>query len=816
MARKKISKKIKQEIWAVISIALGVLIMLALAGSLGVAGEWINLFSLRLFGLGVWIFPIVLISIGIALLLNSFIKFSKSSILGILLLFFSIQALLQLSNLEISSFVNNSVNALHFERGGIFGVSTTLLFLMFFGTLGSKIIFTTFFLIGFLITFQLSLTGILFTLWVGIVALFTPKPLTKLELKLKAKEVKLQEKLKKQAVALEIRRGVSENQNAELQNLEPQKNQEELLEKSKILQENINKKQNDKNSGVFEINRGKEEEVPVVKIEESKKSCSRPENQSFSQWIPPSLSLLKKGSSVVHVSDKELRKIGAKIVEKLGHFKIGVEMKSAFVGPTVTQFALKPDETVKLSKITGLKNELALALSAENVRIEAPIVGKNLVGIEIPNRERSTVLMREIINSKKFLKHKGDLRLCLGKDVSGEAQIEALEDMPHLLIAGATGSGKSVGMNSFIISMLYENSPSDLRFIMVDPKRVELMPYEGIPHLLTPVITDDAKALSALRWSVAEMIRRLDDFSKVGARNIKEYNGIMLSRAEKQALEKQDKITKIEKELRSGLEEKLKGDNLFETTSSEQFEKIFQEEFKIITANIDDEFLAKKQWKKIPKIVIIIDELADLMMREHKKETEAMICRIAQMARAVGMHLIIATQRPSVDVITGIIKANIPTRIAFSVTSSIDSRTVIDSIGAEDLLGRGDMLFTNASLSKPKRIQGIYISGEEIEKIVRHLKLNISDEDFFSSCISLDDAPDTVDVPGFTPKKSGNQDDRMEEALEVVRSTGKASASLLQRRLSIGYARAARILDEMEEAGAIGPSKGAKARDIFL
>ncbi len=816
MARKKISKKIKQEIWAIVSIAFGILIMLALSGSLGLAGEWINLLSLRLFGLGVWIFPIVLIFIGIALFLNSIIKFSKSSILGILLLFFSIQALLQLSTLEISSFLHTSSDVSNFERGGIFGVSGTLLFLMFFGTIGSKIIFTTLFIIGFLITFQLSLTGIFATLWLGIVGLFTPKPLTKSEIKAKEKALKLQEKLREKAEKLEIKRG--------LVGLEPQKNQEELLKKSEELQKSIVKNSDNKieavkssknNQNLFEINRGKEEQE-LLELQDTQKKYSRPEHQSFSQWVPPLMSFLEKVSPAAQVSDKELHAIGSKIVEKLGYFKIGVKMKSAFVGPTVTQFALKPEETVKLSKITSLKNELALALSAENVRIEAPIVGKNLVGIEIPNRERSTVFMREIINSKNFKEAKGDLRLCLGKDVSGEAQIEALEDMPHLLIAGATGSGKSVGMNSFIISMLYENSPSDLRFIMVDPKRVELMPYEGIPHLLTPIITDDAKALSALRWSVAEMMRRLDDFSKVGARNIKEYNDVMLSRALKQEAEKQEKIIKIEKELRSGLEEKLKGENIFETTSSEEFEKIFQEEFKIIKANIDDEFLAKKQWKKIPKIVIIIDELADLMMREHKKETEAMICRIAQMARAVGMHLIIATQRPSVDVITGIIKANIPTRIAFSVTSSIDSRTVIDSIGAEDLLGKGDMLFTNASLSKPKRIQGIYISGKEIEKVVNHLKLNISDEDFFSSCISLDDAPDSVDVPGFSPQSNTNQDDRMEEALEVVRSTGKASASLLQRRLSIGYARAARILDEMEESGAIGPSKGAKPRDIFL
>ncbi len=804
MARKKISKRIKQEIWAISFMTIGVLLLLALSGSLGVSGEWINLFLLRLFGLGMWVFPIVLIAIGVTLFLNVMIKLSKSSILGILLLFFAIQALLQLSDIDIYSLLHTSSQIENVEKGGVFGVSATLLFLLFFGTIGSKIIFTTLFIIGFLITFQLSLTAILGAMTAGIIALFTPKPLTKAEIKAQEKELKLQKKLQEKAKKLE-----KEKQSIAIT---PQENQEELLEKSALLQKKINtvQKTETTTNTLFEINRGKLEKEKIDKAE--KQSSSRPENQDFSQWVAPSMELLEKVSPAAQVSDKELHSIGSKIVEKLGHFKIGVEMKSAFVGPTVTQFALKPDDTVKLSKITGLKNELALALSAENVRIEAPIVGKNLVGIEIPNRERSTVFMREILHSKNFTNASGDLRLCLGKDVSGEAQVEALENMPHLLIAGATGSGKSVGMNSFIISMLYKNSPSDLRFIMVDPKRVELMPYEGIPHLLTPVITDDAKALSALRWSVAEMMRRLDEFSKVGARNIKEYNEVMLKKSAEQEAEKQAKITKIEKELQVRLEQKLKEENLFD----QEFTTVFQKECSIIKENIEQEFRNKKQWKKIPKIVIIIDELADLMMREHKKETEAMICRIAQMARAVGMHLIIATQRPSVDVITGIIKANIPTRIAFSVTSSIDSRTVIDSIGAEDLLGKGDMLFTNASLSKPKRIQGIYISGKEIEKIVNHLKINISDEDFFSSCISLDDAPDTVDVPGFTPESNTNQDERMEEALEVVRSTGKASASLLQRRLSVGYARAARILDEMEEAGYIGPSKGAKPRDIFL
>ncbi len=717
MARK--SSSFGKEIIGIMLILLGTLIFLGLSDNLGEMGQYSNLFFLKLFGIGIWFFPFVLLVIGGMMIASYRWKIASWSFFGVFLLFFSFQGILH--TMQVPKSLADSPST---EGGGMFGVAFSLLPRIMLGDTGTLVLLFALMIIGVLLSFRLSLFQLIFGVAEGTKAIVGSIPTA---------SIKIPKIVKSSSIT---------------------KNKKTDSEESSIPKTLSNQ--------VFEIKRGVNEKPEKVKDPKEEKHI-RPEDQDFSAWQKPSVDLLAKGSSAVHIPDKELHEMGAKIVEKLGYFQVGTTMNSAVVGPTVTQFALEPEESVKLSRITGLKNELALALSAESVRIEAPIPGKNLVGIEIPNLKRSSVYMREILQSTAFEKTSGSLRLCIGKDVSGNPIVESLDDMPHLLIAGSTGSGKSVGMNAFLISMLFENSPADLRVIMVDPKRVELMPYEGIPHLLTPVITEASKALSALRWCVSEMMRRLDEFSKIGARNISEYNAF---------IEKKQKTQKP-----------------------------------------DDE----KQWKHLPKIVIVIDELADLMMREHKKETEGMICRIAQMARAVGMHLIIATQRPSVDVITGLIKANIPTRIAFTVTSAVDSRTVLDCIGAEDLLGKGDMLFLNPRLSKPKRIQGIYISGDEIEKVVNHLKLNMSDDAFFEDYISLDDVAGEMTVPGMKGMGGGEgSDDMLQEALEVIRSTGKASASLLQRRLSVGYARAARLLDEMEEAGYIGPSRGAKPREIYL
>jgi S-DNA-T family DNA segregation ATPase FtsK/SpoIIIE len=486
----------------------------------------------------------------------------------------------------------------------------------------------------------------------------------------------------------------------------------------------------------------------------------------FEEWTFPTYDLLDPAQSELTVNDEELKRQARLIEEKLKEFGIEVAVRDARPGPTVTQFTLQPAEGVKLSKIGSLKDDLSLALAAQSLRIEAPIPGKSLVGVEMPNSVRTTVHLREILESPSFVQSTSALSLPLGRDVSGESVIAALDEMPHLLLAGATGSGKSVCMNTFLSALLFQNAPHELKFILIDPKRVELMPYDGIPHLLTPVISEAEKALQALRWAVAEMGRRLHRFSDAGARNIEEYN-------EKQT---------------------------------------------------DEQFM-------LPRIVIVVDELADLMMRQYRRDTETMIARIAQMARAVGMHLIIATQRPSVDVITGLIKANIPTRIAFRVVSAVDSRTIIDGIGAEDLLGKGDLLYMTASTPKPVRIQGIYVSTKEVERVINAVKIagggKLTEQIGLVEDDEERDSDDVVDSDGNAPTMGhtgsidleaddNGGDDLFFEAVRVVQETGKASASLLQRQLKVGYARAARLLDIMEEKGLIGPVDGAKARKVYM
>lgn len=432
------------------------------------------------------------------------------------------------------------------------------------------------------------------------------------------------------------------------------------------------------------------------------------------------------------------------ISETLKEFNIGVEMGEVRVGPTVTQYSLKPDKGMKLSRITSLSNDLALALAAHPIRIEAPIPGKSLVGIEVPNHKAAMVSFRELLEAPEFMARKNNMAIGLGKDVGGKVWFADLPRMPHLLIAGTTGSGKTVCMNTIIMSLLFQNTAETLRFIMVDPKRVELTLYNGIPHLLTPVITNTQKTVNALKWAIGEMERRFEVLSQAHNRDMNSYN--------------------------------------------EQ--------------NPD---------KKMPHIVFVIDELADLMATA-ASEVEAGIIRLAQMARAVGIHLIVATQRPSVDVITGLMKANIPARIAFSVASLIDSRTILDTPGAEKLLGRGDMLFQTAELSKPVRIQGAYISEEEMKKVVEYLKSGetpVYDE-------SIVEKPGAGSTASMFGGSNDGRDELFDEAKSAILEAGKASASLLQRRLKVGYARAARLLDELQDAGIIGPGDGAKPREILV
>ncbi len=470
-------------------------------------------------------------------------------------------------------------------------------------------------------------------------------------------------------------------------------------------------------------------------------------------WVFPSTEILTQSTTTAQAGN--VTKNVEVLIKTLNDFGIDVSAGRVNIGPTVTQYELKPAEGVKLNNIKARADDLALALAQHPIRVEAPIPGKSAVGIEVPNKEPAVVTLREVLESEEFKKRKSNLSLPLGKDVSGQVILADLKSMPHLLVAGSTGSGKSVGLNTMLLSLIYQNSPRDLRILLVDPKRVEFSAYNNIPHLFTPVVVDLDKTVNLLRWAIMEMERRFKLFQKVGSRDIGSYN-----------------------------EKVGKGMNGEDGTFHE----------------------------KLPFIVLIIDELADLMAQA-SNEVEAAIVRLAQLARATGIHLIVATQRPSVDVITGLIKANITSRIAFAVASGVDSRTIIDQSGAEKLLGNGDMLFLGGEFSKPKRIQGAFASEKDVKAVTDFLHKE-------GRPLYDDSITEYHDVPGIKAKKGSagisDSDPMYKEAKRLVVESGTASATFLQRRLQVGYARAARLLDLMEEEGVIGPSKGAKPRDILV
>ncbi|MGH7234280.1 MAG: DNA translocase FtsK, partial [Candidatus Saccharimonadales bacterium] len=463
-------------------------------------------------------------------------------------------------------------------------------------------------------------------------------------------------------------------------------------------------------------------------------------------WKFPSTNLLNQKQDKADPGDVNAN---ARIIhDTLANFNIDVQMEGANIGPRVTQYSLKPPSSTKLTKITALESNLALDLAAHSIRIEAPIPGKRAVGIEVPNVKPAIVRISSILESGEWASLDSSLGFVIGKDIAGKPVVADLNKMPHMLIAGQTGSGKSVMINTFLTSLLYRNTPSDLKLILVDPKQVELALYNDIPHLLTPVINEPEKCISALKWAVAEMERRLRTMAEVGKRDIGQYN---LSKAE------------------AGM----------------------------------------------PFIVIVIDELADLMMVA-ARDVEALIVRLAQKSRAAGIHLVIATQRPSVDVITGLIKANVPTRIAFTVNSQVDSRTIIDQAGAEKLLGSGDMLLLTSDMPKPKRVQAALIEEDETKKVVEFIRMQRPpqyDDEVISQPVQLSGKGSVVSEIG---NSNGIDDDMWRDAVHVVLENRKASTSLLQRRLRIGYGRAARLIETMEESGIVGPADGSRPREVLV
>ena len=496
------------------------------------------------------------------------------------------------------------------------------------------------------------------------------------------------------------------------------------------------------------------EPAPVFDAQPVAAEPVRPEPRPFS---PPPSSLLEYSPEPDMESvEEELNANGEKLIETLQSFGVRATMLEACRGPAVTRYELQPAAGVKISKITNLSDDIAMNLAATGVRIEAPIPGKAAVGIEVPNRKVSTVRMRELVESPAFRRAESPLTTVLGRDIAGELVLADLAKMPHLLIAGSTGSGKSVCINAMIVSLLYKSRPEDVRFLMIDPKVVELGVYNGIPQLIVPVVTDPRKAAGALGWAVTEMLRRYQLFAANNVRDLSSYNRLAQERG-------------------------------YVAESGARMEHM-------------------------PRIVIIIDELADLMMAA-PNEVEDSICRLAQMARAAGMHLVIATQRPSVDVITGIIKANIPSRIAFAVSSQVDSRTILDMGGAEKLLGRGDMLFSPLGVQKPVRVQGCFIDDREIEAVVDCIRGTASSE--------YDENVMEEIERGAAPEQEAENaapegDVMIPEAVRCVVEAGQASTSLLQRRLRLGYARAGRLIDEMEQMGVVGPHEGSKPRQVLI
>jgi S-DNA-T family DNA segregation ATPase FtsK/SpoIIIE len=701
-----LSPETKRGIAIVFLLALSVVSLLALFDLAGVLGNYIKTLLTYLFGWATWLFPIILLALTYLMILPSRYAVGFINYFGLILLTLSFNGLLHLK-IPLEKATETITSG---RGGGYLGLFLSWPLQKIMGFWATLVVLIALLIIAFLITFNTSLESIaekslIFnSLWEKIKRLFSRR--NKTEEEYYADEESYEEESKKQ-----------ENKK-------------------------ITKPEEGEPGGAGSGYAGEAVPIEFAKKKLSEKKTGDDHQPLLAKKykkidIPLDLLLEQKEKPTagdIRINQERIRKT-------LENFGIPVEMGDVSIGPTVTQYTLKPAEGIKLSQITTLHNDLALALAAHPIRIEAPIPGKALVGIEVPNQSIATVGLREILASREFATRKSSISIALGKDVAGQPWVANMETMPHMLIAGATGSGKTVCINSIIISLLYQNSPTTLRLIMIDPKRVELPVYNGVPHLLTPVITDVKKTINALKWTISEMDRRFELLARTGHRDIQSFN--------------------------------------------------------------------RASAEKMPYLVLLIDELADLMQAS-ASEVEGYIIRLAQLARATGIHLVLATQRPSVDIITGLIKANITTRIAFAVASGTDSRTILDHAGAEKLLGRGDMLYISASLSKPKRLQGTFVSDDEIRRIVEYIKGQNGQPEYDESIT----AKPTNGNGSFNYDEEG--DELLDEAKDLVIKAGKASASYLQRRLRIGYARAARLLDLLEQEGIIGPGDGAKPREILV
>jgi len=697
----KLKEETRYSVWGIGFIVFGFIIILSIFKMAGVVGDFVYRMFNSFLGVGYFLLPILLVLIGYSLLKKE--KPQIARIHGI----FGLTALLStLSIMDLAS--NGKGESINITFGGYLGSMVAWPFLKLFGMYGALLILGAILIASLIIIFdeKPNLMELFRKIWSFL-----------------KNDIQIP-KLKKDEV-------------------EEQENNYELPITNDELEENKKTKKTEQ----IIPDETKEDEIDFGSDLKAKSKKQK------TNYIPPPLSLLEKDKGTANSGD--MKGNMNTIQRTLFTFGISVEMDEVTIGPTVTRYALKPAQGVKLSRIVGLQNELALALSAKTIRIEAPIPGKSLVGIEIPNKVKSTVGLATLLADEKFQNSQKPLTVGLGRGLSGKSIFGNLAKMPHLLVAGTTGSGKSVTIHSIITSLLYRNGPEDLQFIMVDPKRVELTLYNKIPHLLTPVITDAKKTILSLKWAAREMDRRYDILQAESVQNIESYHNNVYEKAKKNKMEAE----------------------------------------------------------RLPYIVIVIDELADIM-QTYPRELESAIIRLAQMSRAVGIHLILSTQRPSVNVITGLIKANIPTRVALQVSSQIDSRTILDQGGAEKLLGAGDMLYSCAEAPHPERLQSAFISEDEVKKVVEYLKKAY-----------IDEIPNTIDLSGNIDKGNGSMfsdsiedqgdDDLYEDARLTVMEAGKASTSYLQRKLGVGYARAAKLIDMLEERGVIGAGNGAKPREIL-
>lgn len=791
-ASKAVEEKRKyfyQELIGLAFLGLGIFSFISMvSGSVGILGESIKEILIAILGMMAYIFPFIFMLMGTALIIRRPWIFSNKKTYGALLVVLVTAMLLSLNRMEsvhregFMVTLKNLMNINDIQHGGILGLSMAVPLYRLLGPLGTYIIAGCFYVVAIILIFNTTIYDMLKKSnqarleAKGKIAVKIEEAQAHKELKKdNPEEKKIQDKLKilemmnqSEEEPVESKR-VEETQSPFI-NLDLEENdglervlskEDDLSREIQILGKNAEapvSEPKNRNNGDIEHKAVKTEEKPQITEEKRKGDHDDSYEIEGSQiglddlekplYEFPEIALLKQNikGMLANEDRNEIIENAKKLEETLMSFGVEARVINVSKGPSVTRYELQPKAGVKVSRIVNLSDDIALALAARGVRIEAPIPGKAAVGIEIPNKETTPVYLREVIEDAKFQRSTKKISVALGKDISGEAIIGDLSKMPHVLIAGATGSGKSVCINSLIISILYKYDPEHVRLLMVDPKVVELNVYNGIPHLLIPVVTDPKKAAGALNWAVNEMTRRYQSFAEHGVRNIEGFN----------------EIAKKKKDLQS-----------------------------------------------LPYIVIIVDELADLMMVS-ANEVEDYIARLAQMARAAGMHLVIATQRPSVDVITGVIKANIPSRISFAVSSAIDSRTILDSGGAEKLLGKGDMLYYPVGEQKPKRIQGAFISEEEVEAIVSRIKVH-------KDKLAYDEEIINHIEKGKGDSDLGDEGDELyRDAVKVVVENQQASTSFLQRKMRIGYNRAARIMDELEDRGVISERDGSKPRQVLL